>query len=59
MLICGELHKWSEPMQGVRRHMRERLNIPLQLQVVGREHRVRLSLLPHVSRVLERGELFS
>jgi hypothetical protein len=40
MSIFTEIHKWSKPMQGVRRHMRERLNIPLQLQVVGVEHRI-------------------
>jgi hypothetical protein len=38
MSICMEILKWSQPMQGVRRHIRERLNIPLKLQVIGVEH---------------------
>jgi hypothetical protein len=38
MSLCVELQKWSEHVKGVRCHTRERLNSPLQLQVVGLEH---------------------
>jgi hypothetical protein len=26
ILICTELHKWREPVQGIQRHTRERFN---------------------------------
>jgi hypothetical protein len=38
--VCVELRKWPEPMQCIQRHVRERLNGPLQLQIIGVEHRV-------------------
>jgi hypothetical protein len=40
MPIYVELHKGPEPVQSVRHHTREILNIPLQLQVVGMEYSV-------------------
>jgi hypothetical protein len=59
MLVCMELHKGPEPIQGVRRHIRERINSPLQLQVVGVEHYIRLPLFPHIAQIPEHGELHS
>jgi hypothetical protein len=38
MSICTKIHKWFEPVQCVWCNLRERLNIPLQLQVLGVEH---------------------
>jgi hypothetical protein len=40
MIICVELHKWPKLVQGIRCHVRERFNGPLQLYIIGVEHRI-------------------
>ena len=54
-----ELHKRPEPVQGVRCHTREGLNIPPKLQVVGMKYCVQLPLFSHIVQIPEHGELCS
>jgi hypothetical protein len=38
--VCMKIHEWIEPVQSVCHHAMERFNGPLQLQIIGVEHRV-------------------
>jgi hypothetical protein len=55
--IYAELHQGSEPLEGVRHHVRFSFDGSLHMEVIRVKNSVRLPLFSHITQVPERGEL--